>query len=456
MENIEDATNSFKKIPGSSGFFLYSDYSLTFYRDPMHFVQGLVSEHGPIVKSRILNKATVFITSNGLTKELLDGPNASNFSCPKAYSPFMSAVYGENALLASGERHNQLRDLFHNSIISATSAQGRTASEKPDSQFHAELEAIYNSVSEEMTSLKDQEVNLYQCMKQLASRAIFTLFLGLDACKDKAKEEQKELERVTTAHWHGLISMPVNLSVPGVKGSMSGRAKSMEAAAKLREKIQQWQELGSCEGGRSLPSITSALFSHMNKVDATQATLLSISALVTKALAAMLTYMCIELFLSGDNGREHAKRAREDDEYLDWVILEVERVYPPFFAGRRIAMKKTSLGGYEIPEGSAVMFVIPIANQDESVFQDAHKFIPERWSQKQNSSLKIGNTYTYGCGPRECIGKYVMRPLLKSLAKGILKKHSLKKLGTGALSAPKWLPVMRPDVPVLVSVETLK
>ena len=37
-------------------------------------------------------------------------------------------------------------------------------------------------------------------------------------------------------------------------------------------------------------------------------------------------------------------RATTDDEYLDKVLLEVKRLWPPFLGGRRIA-KKVGIGG---------------------------------------------------------------------------------------------------------------
>ena len=41
-------------------------------------------------------------------------------------------------------------------------------------------------------------------------------------------------------------------------------------------------------------------------------------------------------------------RATTDDEYLDKVLLEVKRLWPPFLGGRRIAKKVGIRGGGEI------------------------------------------------------------------------------------------------------------
>lgn len=66
---------------------------------------------------------------------------------------------------------------------------------------------------------------------------------------------------------------------------------------------------------------------------ARQHLLLFISALIPKALASLLTSFA--LALAGD--QQARQRARDDPRYLDAVLLEVQRLWPPFVGGRRIA-----------------------------------------------------------------------------------------------------------------------
>ena len=45
-------------------------------------------------------------------------------------------------------------------------------------------------------------------------------------------------------------------------------------------------------------------------------------------------------------------KARADSEFLNDVLLEVERLWPPIFGGRRLAIKDTKLSGFKIPKVS--------------------------------------------------------------------------------------------------------
>lgn len=68
---------------------------------------------------------------------------------------------------------------------------------------------------------------------------------------------------------------------------------------------------------------------------ARQHLLLFISALIPKALASLLT--SFTLALAGD--RQARLRALDEPHYLDAVLLEVQRLWPPFIGGRRIAQQ---------------------------------------------------------------------------------------------------------------------
>lgn len=47
------------------------------------------------------------------------------------------------------------------------------------------------------------------------------------------------------------------------------------------------------------------------------------------------------LAVSFDAQSEMRKKASEDDKYLENVLLEVKRLWPPFLGGRRVARKVT-------------------------------------------------------------------------------------------------------------------
>ncbi len=86
---------------------------------------------------------------------------------------------------------------------------------------------------------------------------------------------------------------------------------------------------------------------------------------------------------------------------LDRVIKESLRVLTPAVFFAREATRDTTLGGYEIPAGSEVIYSPYMIHIDEAYFDRPKTFDPDRWL-----SIKPGK-YEYlpfGVGSRTCIG----------------------------------------------------
>ncbi|XP_059491241.1 probable cytochrome P450 6a13 [Neocloeon triangulifer] len=96
----------------------------------------------------------------------------------------------------------------------------------------------------------------------------------------------------------------------------------------------------------------------------------------------------------------------KDMKYLDWVLKESMRKYPPVALHSRLCTKK-----YVIPETNVVLekgTIIGIPNHalqnDPKYFPDPDRFDPERFSD-EDLLRKYQYIYTpFGEGPRQCIG----------------------------------------------------
>lgn len=60
-------------VPGRAGFSILGDESLEFWRGPMEYIEKRRLQYGHIFLGRVLNKPTIFLTSNAAVKELLIG-----------------------------------------------------------------------------------------------------------------------------------------------------------------------------------------------------------------------------------------------------------------------------------------------------------------------------------------------------------------------------------------------
>lgn len=59
------------EVPGSLGYSILGDRSLEFVKSPREYLRRQVKSYGDVFKGRILNKAHVFVTSNGAVEDFL-------------------------------------------------------------------------------------------------------------------------------------------------------------------------------------------------------------------------------------------------------------------------------------------------------------------------------------------------------------------------------------------------
>ncbi|PVD38391.1 hypothetical protein C0Q70_01005 [Pomacea canaliculata] len=91
-------------------------------------------------------------------------------------------------------------------------------------------------------------------------------------------------------------------------------------------------------------------------------------------------------------------------KYLDSVISETLRMYPPLNIVNRLASETVTIKGVTIPKGAGVL--VPIVNvlNDPEYFPEPEKFIPERFSEENKGSRNPIAFLPFGFGPRVCIG----------------------------------------------------
>lgn len=93
-----------------------------------------------------------------------------------------------------------------------------------------------------------------------------------------------------------------------------------------------------------------------------------------------------------------------DLPYLEHVIQEALRLYPPAFVLFREPTTDVELGGYTIPEGSTLSLPQWNVHRDERWYDDPEQFRPERWTDGLEEELPEYAYYPFGGGPRHCIG----------------------------------------------------
>lgn len=98
-------------------------------------------------------------------------------------------------------------------------------------------------------------------------------------------------------------------------------------------------------------------------------------------------------------------------KYLDQVVSETLRKYPPGYVMNRICVKDYVIepkGDNEnlavIEKGCLVAIPVIALHYSPEFFDDPEKFQPERFSEENKSKIIPGSYMPFGMGPRNCIG----------------------------------------------------
>ncbi|XP_025113171.1 cytochrome P450 3A24-like [Pomacea canaliculata] len=91
-------------------------------------------------------------------------------------------------------------------------------------------------------------------------------------------------------------------------------------------------------------------------------------------------------------------------KYLDSVVQETLRMFPPLNTVNRMASEEVTIKGVTIPKGAGVC--VPIANvmRDPEYFPDPDVFKPDRFIEGADGFVNPFSNLVFGFGPRQCIG----------------------------------------------------
>lgn len=115
-------------------------------------------------------------------------------------------------------------------------------------------------------------------------------------------------------------------------------------------------------------------------------------------------------------------------EYLDSVIKESLRLYPPIHVGNRFAIDDTTISGYELKAGTRVMASIYLAHRDDRFWDDPKAFRPERFG-PDGERVPPFTYLPFGGGPRVCIGATFAQVEAKVVLARILQRFTLESAG---------------------------
>ncbi|XP_075168008.1 putative cytochrome P450 4d14 [Haematobia irritans] len=139
----------------------------------------------------------------------------------------------------------------------------------------------------------------------------------------------------------------------------------------------------------------------------------------------------IQEVLGDDMGKPMTMQHLQELKYLDCVIKESLRLYPPVPMIGRLVEKDIELNGMLIPANTQLSLLLYAGCRDPDYFTQPNDFIPERFESSSESADKV-NAFAnvpFSAGPRNCIGqKFAMLEMKCTISK-IVSHFELLPMG---------------------------
>ncbi|HEV3319840.1 MAG TPA: cytochrome P450 [Solirubrobacteraceae bacterium] len=143
--------------------------------------------------------------------------------------------------------------------------------------------------------------------------------------------------------------------------------------------------------------------------------------------------------------------------YLEQVLDETLRLYPPAWIGPRRSLAPFELHGHTVPGGAFVNYCSWASHRLPDVFPDPHSFRPERFAPEAKTALPRGAYIPFGGGSRTCIGMRFGQLEIRTIATLILSRFALSLPSDFRLTI-RQMPTISPreGLPMIVSPRAAK
>jgi cytochrome P450 len=130
--------------------------------------------------------------------------------------------------------------------------------------------------------------------------------------------------------------------------------------------------------------------------------------------------------------------------YLEMVMDETLRLYPPAWIGPRRAVRDFEFRGHTVPAGAHVNYCSWASHRLPEVFPDPEAFVPERFTRERKAALPRGAYVPFGAGSRICIGKRFGQTEVKLVASMLVQRLRFERL-PGHTMQIRQMPTLSPE-----------
>jgi cytochrome P450 len=400
--------------PGSLGLPLIGD-TLNFLQDSQ-FAKKRHQQYGPIFKTSIFGKPTVFMRGQEASLFILSNDNQYFVMTPPAST---QALLGPLSLsLQTGANHINRRKLLFQAFAPRALVGYIGAMEDITQRYLEKWE-------------KMETMTWYPELRKYTFDVAGKLLVGINNGSETALGHNFET-------WSkGLFSIALDL--PWTKFGKAKKCRKLMLAE--LEKIIRDRKLGTPSGKDALSWLISARDDEGNSLslDELKDQVLLLLFAGHETLTSALTSFCLLLAQNPDvmaslRAEQQQFPATEpltveqlkEMTYLEQVLREVLRLIPPVRGIFRKVINACEFGGYEIPKGWSVACGINQTHQDSQLYPEPERFDPDRFSSER--SAKPFSYVPFGGGLRDCLGKEFARLEMKLFAAKIVREFEWELL----------------------------
>ncbi|WP_135304281.1 cytochrome P450 [Haloarcula amylovorans] len=379
------------------------DNTLSMLRDPLGFYDRVGAMDADVVGYNVARTTGYFLTHPDLVEEVLV-TNEGDYEKGRLLRDTLGEFIGKGLFLLEGEEWQRQRTALQPAFYRERIATyGETMTD-----FTAETAAGWDD---------GERFDLLPEMQSLTLRILGKTLLDINVERTAATLEPL-LDSLRTRTDPSSLSAYVPLDVPTPSNR---RVKRTRAAfeATLDDVIAE-RQAEAAETREARDDVLSLLLSLDEETmdrERLGHQLLTFLVAGHDTTALTLTYAW---FLLGNNPERQRRLHEELDEtlgdddptpadlfelpYLDSVLTEVLRLYPPAFTTFRQPTRPVTLGGYDIEADAQLTIPQWLVHRDERWYDDPDAFRPERWTDEFEAELPDYAYYPFGGGPRHCIG----------------------------------------------------
>ncbi len=419
--------------PGSFGFPIVGETPQFLFDSD--FAHKREQEYGSIYKTHILGRKTVFMTGAEANKFILSS-HMDHFSWGKGWPNNFQELLGRSLFLQDGEEHQRNRKL----LMPA---------------FHGQALINYIRTMEEIITKYLQQwseqgkINLFSEIKTITFEIASVLLLG-----SSPGENITQLSQWFTELTNGLFAI-LPLRTPYSRYGKALKARD-NLLSYIEEKIEKRKSL---PGKDALGLMLQTEDENGDKLSREEIKVQALLLLFAghETTTSMLTFLCmvlrqypevltkakaeqLTLNLEKSLTLENLKQMT----YLDQILKEVERLYPPVGGGFRYVVKPFIFQGYHVPKGWIVSYRINSSHRDSKIFSDPQRFDPDRFSRERAEHKQVDYSLVgFGGGPRFCLGYAFAQMEMKIFASVLLRNYSWQILPEQDLT-PVPIPTLHP------------